>query len=362
MSELGLCCPIGRSRHICYFAVFGCNSDMSNGVEHKSYGQRSLAVVHSTLASVKHLLDDESVNEIQINAPNVVFARKGAKDYFTGIKISATEIKAAIQTIAAMNDKEISTRYAVTQEERSNSMLSARLPGLRIEGILDPVAVNGPSMCIRKHSTRVFALPSYVDSGILTPATLELLSGIAKRQETLIIAGSTYSGKTTLVNAFINEMPDEDRLFIIEQVHELLIKKPNMVITECDPEQGVTAQHALMSAMRYSPSRIIIGELRGKEAINFLEACNTGHAGLTTLHADSARDCLMRLEDLVMQANRGIPLEAVRARIASSINWVLHIGMYSGQREIREIYRVDGMNRETNQYKFTNFSTGEANE
>jgi pilus assembly protein CpaF len=335
---------------------------MSNAAQSKSYGQRSLDIVRSTLASVSHLLDDESVNEIQINAPNVVFVRKGAKDLFTNIKISATEIKAAIQTIAAINEKEISTRFSVTQEERSKSMLSARLPGLRIEGILDPVAVNGPSMCIRKHSTRVFTLGSYVDSGILTPKTYELLRGIAQRQESLIIAGSTYSGKTTLVNAFINEMPDEDRLFVIEQVHELLIKKPNMVITECDPDQGVTAQHALMSAMRYSPSRIIIGELRGKEAINFLEACNTGHAGLTTLHADSARDCLMRLEDLVMQANRGIPLEAVRARIATSITWVLHIGMYDGKREIREIYRVDGMNRDTNQYNFTNFSTGEADE
>lgn len=353
---------MGGASHICYFAFFGCNSDMSNEVQSKSYGQRSLAVVHATLASIKHLLDDETINEIQINAPNVVFARKGAKDYFTDIKISATEIKAAIQTIAAINDKEIATRYSVSQVERSKSMLSARLPGLRIEGILDPVAVNGPSMCIRKHSTKVFTLESYVESGILTPATYELLSGIAKRQESLIIAGSTYSGKTTLVNAFINEMPDADRLFIIEQVHELLVKKPNMVITECDPDQGVTAQHALMSAMRYSPSRIIIGELRGMEAINFLEACNTGHAGLTTVHAESARDCLMRLEDLVMQANRGIPLEAVRSRIATSIKWVLHIGMYDGKREIKEIYRVDGMNRETNQYKFSNFSTGETNE
>ena len=158
------------------------------------------------------MLDDSEINEIQINAPNVVFVRKGAKDYFTGIKISATEIKAAIQTIAAMNDKEIATRYAVTQEERSKSMLSARLPGLRIEGILEPVAVNGPSMCIRKHSTKVFSLASYVDSGILTPETYKLLSGIAKRQESLIIAGSTYSGKTTLVNAFIDDMRDEDRL------------------------------------------------------------------------------------------------------------------------------------------------------
>lgn len=335
---------------------------MSNGVKSKSYGQRSLEIVYSTLASVKNLLDDPEINEIQINAPNVVFARKGAKDFFTNIKISATEIKAAIQTIAAMNDKEISTRFSVTKEERSRSMLSARLPGLRIEGILDPVAINGPSMCIRKHSTKVFPLDSYVQSGILTEATYKLLSGIAKRQESLIIAGSTYSGKTTLVNAFINDMPDEDRLFIIEQVHELMVNKPNIVMTECDPEQGVTAQHALMSAMRYSPSRIIIGELRGMEAINFLEACNTGHAGLTTLHADSARDCLMRLEDLVMQANRGIPLEAVRSRIATSIKWVLHIGMYDGKREIKEIYRVDGMNKESNQYKFTNFSTGEKDE
>lgn len=324
----------------------------------RSFQQRNLELVRSSLRSVIHLLDDPSVNEIQINAPNKVFARSGGTDTLVNVPISAVEIKSAIQTIASINDKEIASHLASTKDERSKKILSARLPGLRIEAILPPVAIDGPTMCIRKHTSRVVPLEDYVGTQILSTPAYELLKGIALRQESMIIAGSTYSGKTTLVNAFVNSMPDADRLFCIEQVHELLINKPNKVMCECDPEQGVTAEHALMTAMRYSPHRIIVGELRGKEAVTFLEACNTGHAGLTTLHADNARDSLMRLEDLVMQAGRNMPYEAIRARIASSIQWVLHIGLFEGRRKIKEIYRVDGIDRETQKYVFTDFSTG----
>lgn len=327
----------------------------------KSFQQRNLELVRSSLRSLQHLLDDPTVNEIQVNAPNTVFARVGGQDKRVDVQISAVEIKAAIQTIASINDKEIASHFASTKEERAKKILSARLPGLRIEAILPPVAIEGPTMCIRKHSSKVVPLESYVDSEILSNEGFETLKGIAGRQESMIIAGSTYSGKTTLVNAFVNSMPDADRLFCIEQVHELQINKPNKVMCECDPEQGVTAEHALMTAMRYSPHRIIVGELRGKEAITFLEACNTGHAGLTTLHADSARDSLMRLEDLVMQAGRNMPYEAIRARIASSIQWVVHIGLFEGKRKIKEIYRVDGIDRETQKYVFTDFSTGVLN-
>lgn len=324
----------------------------------KSFQQRNLELVRSSLKALRHLLDDPNVNEIQVNAPNTVFARVGGQDKRLDVQISAVEIKAAIQTIASINDKEIASHFASTKEERAKKILSARLPGLRIEAILPPVAIEGPTMCIRKHSSKVVPLESYVDSEILSTEGFELLRGIASRQESMIIAGSTYSGKTTLVNAFVNSMPDADRLFCIEQVHELQINKPNKVMCECDPEQGVTAEHALMTAMRYSPHRIIVGELRGKEAVTFLEACNTGHAGLTTLHADSARDSLMRLEDLVMQAGRNMPYEAIRARIASSIQWVVHIGLFEGKRKIKEIYRVDGIDRETQKYIFTDYSTG----
>ncbi len=327
----------------------------------KSFQQRNLELVRSSLRAVQHLLDDPAVNEIQINAPDTVFARSGGVDRPMDVQISAVEIKAAIQTIASINDKEIASHFASNKEERAKKILSARLPGLRIEAILSPVAIEGPSMCIRKHSAKVVPLESYVESGILSHGGLELLRDIAQKQESMIIAGSTYSGKTTLVNAFVNSMPDTDRLFCIEQVHELQINKPNKVMCECDPEQGVTAEHALMTAMRYSPHRIIVGELRGREAVTFLEACNTGHAGLTTLHADSARDSLMRLEDLVMQAGRNMPYEAIRARIASSIQWVVHIGLFDGKRKIKEIFRVDGINRETQKYVFSDFSTGVLN-
>lgn len=324
----------------------------------QSYQQRQLELVRANLSSVVHLLDDPTVNEIQINAPGVVFARRGATDVNAQIDIKASEIQAAVQTIAAINDKEVASQFATSREERARNTLSARLPGLRIEAIQSPVAIRGPSMCIRKHSTSVFKLQEYVDRGITNQGVADLIREIAQKQESMLIAGSTYSGKTTLVNAFVDCIPDSERLFFIEQVHELLVQKPNVVMLECDPDQGVTAQHALMTAMRYSPHRIIVGELRGPEAINLLEACNTGHACYSTIHAESARDSLMRLEDLVMQAGRNLPYEAIRARVATSIRWVLHIGLVNGQRKINELFRVDGLDRGTQEYKFTNFSTG----
>lgn len=316
-----------------------------------SYNERCLESVMAALHPIRAQLDDQSINEIQINGPSDVFARVGGIDKRVNVVLSAANIATAISVVASMNNKEVGN----TKEQY---VLSARLPGMRIEALLPPVAINGPSMCIRRHASRVVTLEEYVQGQVITQLQANLLKKIVESNQNFLVIGGTYSGKTTLVNALMKLIPDDQRLFIIEQVHELRVEASNHVILECDPEQGVTAQRAVMAGMRYSPHRIILGELRGSEAIDFLNACNTGHPGsCTTIHADSARDGLSRLEDLILQADR-LPHEAIQSRIANSIQWLVHISMVNGKRKVGQIVRVKGFDRNEKKYVFEDFSQG----
>lgn len=317
----------------------------------KGYMARALDGVMASLGPLRDIFSDESVNEIQINGPSDIFVRRGGKDVKVDLVLSRHSIEAAISAIASINDREVG-------ERQRRYILSARLPGLRVEAVLPPVAIKGPSMCIRRHSTRIIGLDEYVDLGTSTLEQVNLIRTIIKNNENFLVAGGTYSGKTTLINSLIREMDSKQRLFIIEQVHELKVDNPNCVLLECDPEEGVTARRAVRVGMRYSPNRIILGELRGEEGLDFLNACNTGHPGsCSTIHADSAKDALGRLEDLVLQAEQ-LPYEAIQNRIGSSIRWVIHIAMENGSRSIDEIVRVDGFDRATKKYVFTDFTKG----
>lgn len=318
----------------------------------QSFNARTLASIRQSLRTLRDVWDDMSIDEIQINGPNDVFIRRGGRDAKLEVDLSASMIESAINLVAAFNDK-------VMGERSKHYILSARLPGVRIEAMMPPVSLKGPSMCIRRHASRVVPLHEYVEKGICTPQQAKLLEEIVQSNSNFLVSGGTYSGKTTLVNALLALIPKDQRLFSIEQVAELRIESPNYTSLECDPEQGVTAARALQVGMRFSPHRIIVGELRGGEAVDFLMACNTGHPGsCTTIHADSARDALTRLEDLCMQAVQ-MPYSALRARIGQSIAWVIQIQMHTGQRRISEIVQVQGYERVADQYLFNDCSTGE---
>ena len=297
------------------------------------------------------LWHDESIDEIQVNAPDNVFVRKRGIDTPVPIHLPEGQIRSAFNFLSSYNEK-------VTGERSKLYILSARLPGFRVEAMIPPVSVRGPSMCIRRHASRVVSLEEYVNSGICTHEQAELIRHIVKSKTNFMVSGGTYSGKTTLVNAILALIPPEERLFVIEQVAELRIENPNFAQIECDPEQGVTAQRALTVAMRYSPHRVILGELRGGEAVDFLMACNTGHPGsCTTIHADSAIDAIARLEDLVLGASK-MPFSALRARIGNSVSWVIQIQMEGGSRKIKEIVKVNGYNREKDSYEFEDVTEG----
>lgn len=317
-----------------------------------SYSQRSLEGFLDALAPLRSVFDDPSINEIMINGPDDVFIRQKGPDKQLPIKLSASQIKVAITLLASMSDKVV---------DKSQLLLSARLPGMRIEAVLPPVSVKGPAMCIRRHATRIMSLDDYLKSATLTePQALEIKKTVAERGN-FLIAGGTYSGKTTLMNCILSLIDPAHRLYIIEQVQELKIAAPNHVLMECDPEQGVTARRLVMTAMRFSPDRIILGELRGPEAYDWLDAANSGHPGSgATIHADGAPDALKRLESLVLMADTGMPYEAIQGRIGDTVKTVLFIQQKNGERRLSQICHVRGFDRVRGEYQTETFNYGES--
>ncbi|MEQ6436321.1 ATPase, T2SS/T4P/T4SS family [Comamonas sp. w2-DMI] len=310
------------------------------------------------LDAVRDLFLDPKVDEIQINTPNNIYVRYEGEDRLTTTVVDPGRFEAACTLIASLNDKTIAPNITSSQEEMAKKILSAKLPGVRIEVTLPPVAVRGIAMMIRKHNPKRVTLEEYVTQGVMTMGQAQTIKKIAESGETFIISGPTYSGKTTLLNTVIDAIPHSRRLFVIEQVSELLIdEERNFVRMEVDPDHGVTPAAALRTAMRFSPHNIISGELRGPEAITYLDAANTGHPGATTLHANSHFDALGRLEDMCIQAGRNIPLEGIRAKIARAINWVIHVQYMEGiGRRITGICKVVGRTEDLKDYVYEDYT------
>jgi pilus assembly protein CpaF len=305
----------------------------------RGYKQQILAQLKDTLAPLRQYFDDETVNEIMVNAPNEVFLAAGGRKHRIDVQLSGAAITAAITLLATLVAAEVG-------EKSNRRILSARLPGFRVEAIMAPVAVNGPSMCIRRHASRVFSIQEYVERGTMSEHYAEVLTKAVLDRENFLIVGGTASGKTTLMNAVLATIPREDRLFVIESVHELQVQSPNHVLLECDEDGGVTARKAVRTAMRYAPDRIIVGELRGPEAYDWLDAANTGHPGSgATIHANSAPRALPRLENLLLMANMGVPHEAIRTSVAETVNLMVYIHQRDGQRSVSQVSRLVSYDR-----------------
>jgi pilus assembly protein CpaF len=317
-----------------------------------SYAERNLNAFLAAMAPLRTVFDDASINEIMINGPNDVFIRQQrGPDKKLDVELTGRQISVAISILAAMADKVV---------DKKQLLLSSRLPGLRIEAAMPPVSVKGPSMCIRRHATRILTLDDYLASGTITERQAEEITKIVAERRNFLIAGGTYSGKTTLMNCVLSLIDPLQRLVVIEQIQELKIAAPNHVLLECDPEQGVTARRAVMLAMRYSPDRVILGELRGAEAFDWLDASNTGHPGsCSTIHADGAPDALKRLESLMLMADTGMPHEVICDRIGSTVKTVLFIHQKDGVRRLSQICHVSSFDRVRGEYLTQTINHGE---
>ncbi len=299
------------------------------------------------LRPIEHLILDPDISEIMVNAGSQIFIEKrGQLTQVPGITISEQALNAAVRNIARRLGDDIS-------EEKP--ILDSRLPdGSRVAAVLPPCSIDGITLTIRKFNTRHFTMADLIENGTLSQETAILLREKVGSRHNILISGGTGSGKTTLLNILADSIPDDERILLIEDTAELNIRKNNLVRFETRREQTgvppVTVRDLLKAALRHRPDRIIVGEVRGGEAFDLLQALNTGHAGsLCTLHANSARQAVTRFADCVLQSGIELPHRAIMANIGNAVDLLVHIGRTKGRRSVSEIAAIRGFDNERNE-------------
>src|SRR5690349_4874719 len=288
------------------------------------------------------LLHDRSVSEIMVNGPDQIFIER--RGVLTKADIRFEDENQLLETIRRM--------VATTGRhiDGLNPMVDARLPdGSRVNAIIRPAAIHGAALTIRKFKDAVLAMDDLKHEGSLSPAMAEFLQAAVLGRMNILVSGGTGSGKTTTLNVIARFIPHNQRVITIEDAAELQIDHPHVIALEHRPPNvegkgELTIRQLLRNRHRTRPDRILVGEVRGAEALDMLQAMNTGHDGsMSTIHSNSARDALSRLETMVMMASIDIPFEAVRAQIASAVNLIVHQArMPDGRRKIAQIAEVVG--------------------
>ena len=288
------------------------------------------------------LLHDRSVSEIMVNGPDQIFIER--RGVLTKADVRFEDENQLLETIRRM--------VATTGRhiDGLNPMVDARLPdGSRVNAIIRPAAIHGPALTIRKFKDAVLGIEDLKHEGSLSPAMAEFLQAAVLGRMNILVSGGTGSGKTTTLNVVARFIPHNQRVITIEDAAELQIDHPHVIGLEHRPPNvegkgELTIRQLLRNSLRMRPDRILVGEVRGAEALDMLQAMNTGHDGsMSTIHSNSARDALSRLETMVMMASIDIPFEAVRAQIASAVNLIVHQArMPDGRRKVAQIAEVVG--------------------
>jgi pilus assembly protein CpaF len=295
------------------------------------------------LGPLEPLMQDPEITDILVNAHDRVYVERHGKLHPTDVRFQDDRhLLQVIDRIVSAVGRRI---------DDSSPMVDARLPnGSRVNAVIPPLAIDGPLMSIRRFRKDTLTGERLVESGALNQQMLELLEGVVRARLNVLISGGTGAGKTTLLNVLSTKIPDNERIITIEDSAELQLQQPHTVRLETRPPNiegrgEVTQRMLVINALRMRPDRIIVGEVRGAEAVDMLQAMNTGHDGsLTTLHANTPRDALTRLETLVSMANLNLPDKAVRQQIASALDVVIQLSRLSdGSRKIMAISEVVGM-------------------
>ena len=309
----------------------------------------SFDVILPFLRPIAHLIQDPDVTEIMVNGSRRIFVeRHGLIEAVDGVEIDERNLKVAVKNIARALGDDVS---------EDKPILDSRLPdGSRVAAVFPPCSVGGTTLTIRKFQTRFFTAEELVRIGTMTPDVLAHIRAAIEKNENILISGGTSTGKTTLLNALSAFLPVTDRIVLIEDTAELQIERPNLVRFEARREQtglpAVTIRELLRATLRHRPDRIIVGEVRGGEAFDLLQALNTGHSGtLSTIHANSAAQALARFSSCVVQSGVELPYQAVRYQIADAINLVLHLGRAHGARVVRELIRIGGYDAQHDRYE-----------
>jgi len=296
---------------------------------------------------IQSLLDDPSITEIMVNGPGKIYIERNGKLVKTNITFENDDhVLRIIDRIILPLGRRI---------DSDSPTVDARLPdGSRVNAIIPPVAIDGPSITIRKFGKEKLSIQQLIEMGTITAQMAEFLRACVIAKLNILISGGTGSGKTTLLNVLSSYIPEEDRIVTIEDAAELRLQQDHFVRLETKPAnvEGrgyVSTRDLVRNALRMRPDRIIIGEVRGGEALDMLQAMNTGHDGsLTTLHANSPRDALSRLETMCLMAGMDLPLKVIREQVAAAIDVIVHQSrLKDGSRKITAITEVAGMEGDT---------------
>ena len=292
---------------------------------------------------IRQFLQDDTVSEILINGPNQVFIEMKGKLQATEARfVSEPALKAAVVNVAKNVGRMLN---------EDNPRLDARLPdGSRVHAVIPPLSRNGTVVAIRKFKKEKLTIQQLITFGSITELGAQLIDVIVKLHKNVIVSGATSSGKTSVLNVLSSFIPESERILVIEDASELQLQQAHTVCFETRKpdknEKGeVTIRDLIHSALRLRPDRMVIGEMRGGEALDLLQALNTGHAGsMSTIHANSSRDCLSRIETCALLSGIDIPLSALRSQVASAIDVVVHTARLSdGSRKITAVSEVLGL-------------------
>jgi pilus assembly protein CpaF len=298
----------------------------------------SFDVILPFLRPIAHLIQDPEVSEIMVNGSGLIFIeRQGELEEVTDVRVDERNLIVAVKNIARALGDDIS---------EAQPILDSRLPdGSRVAAILPPCSVGGTTLTIRKFQTRFFTAEELVRIGTMPEEVLDQVRTAIEQNLNILISGGTSTGKTTLLNALAAFLPKRNRVVLIEDTAELQLSQRNLVSLEARRAQvdlpAVTIRDLLRATLRLRPDRILVGEVRGGEAFDLLQALNTGHAGsLSTIHANSAEQALRRLTTCVAESAVELPYQAIRYQIAEAVDLVLHLGRRNGRRVVEELLRV----------------------
>jgi pilus assembly protein CpaF len=295
---------------------------------------------------INPLLLDEDVSEVMVNGPNQVYCERKGKLVLTSVQFRDNEhVMSVIDKIVAPLGRRI---------DESSPMVDARLPdGSRVNAIIPPLALNGPTITIRKFSKDPYRIEDLINFGTVTEEMAVFLDACVKARLNMFVSGGTGSGKTTTLNVLSNFIPDEERIVTIEDAAEIQLGQEHVISLESRPPNiegkgAISIRDLVRNSLRMRPDRVIIGEVRGGEALDILQAMNTGHDGsLATGHSNSPRDMIARLETMVLLAGVDLPIKAIREQISGAIDVIIQqTRLKDGTRKIVNITEVQGMDGE----------------
>ncbi|HUA32736.1 MAG TPA: CpaF family protein [Candidatus Binataceae bacterium] len=298
------------------------------------------------LGPLEPLLRDDDITDILVNGHGQVYVEKQGKLHTTEVAFQDDQhLMLIIERIVSRVGRRV---------DEASPMVDARLPdGSRINAIIPPLALDGPALSIRRFGKRRYDIGALVEKGSLSPELVEFLQAVVRARLNVLVCGGTGSGKTTMLNCLSAFVPEDERIVTIEDSAELSLQQPHVVRLETRPANlegrgEVTQRDLVRNCLRMRPDRIVVGEVRGAEVFDMLQAMSTGHDGsIATIHANSARECLSRLEMMMLLSGVSIPQRAMRQQVASAVNLIVHISRLSdGSRKVLKISEVSGMEGE----------------